>query len=32
MMSVSSSPEALLDMLAAYDAPALEKWIDRAAT
>jgi len=32
MISVSSSPGALLDMLAAYRAPAVEKWIDRAAT
>jgi hypothetical protein len=30
MISVSSSPEALLDMLAAYDAPVVEKWIERA--
>ena len=32
MVSVSSSPGALLDMLAAYRAPAVEKWIDGAAT
>jgi hypothetical protein len=32
MVSVSSSPAALLDMLVAYDAPVVEKWIDRAAT
>jgi uncharacterized protein (TIGR00730 family) len=32
MVPVSSSPGALLDMLAAYRAPAVEKWIDRAAT
>ena len=32
MVPVSSSPGALLDMLAAYRAPVVEKWIDRAAT
>ena len=32
MVPVSSSPGALLDMLAAYHAPVVEKWIDRAAT
>jgi uncharacterized protein (TIGR00730 family) len=32
MVPVSSSPAALLDMLAAYLAPAVEKWIERAAT
>jgi hypothetical protein len=32
MVAVSSSPAALLDMLAAYRAPAVEKWIERAAT
>lgn len=32
MISVSSSPGALLDMLAAYDGPIVEKWIERAAT
>lgn len=32
MVPVSSSPGALLDMLAEYRAPAVEKWIDRAAT
>ena len=32
MVPVSSSPGALLDMMAAYRAPAVEKWIERAAT
>jgi uncharacterized protein (TIGR00730 family) len=32
MVPVSSSPAALLDMLAAYRAPAVEKWIERTAT
>jgi hypothetical protein len=32
MVAVSSSPAALLDLLAAYRAPAVEKWIERAAT
>jgi uncharacterized protein (TIGR00730 family) len=32
MISVSSAPGALLDMLALYEPPAVEKWIDRAAT
>ena len=32
MISVSSSPGTLLDMLAAYDAPVVDKWIERAAT
>ena len=32
MIPVSSSPGALLDMLAAYRPPAVEKWIERAAT
>jgi uncharacterized protein (TIGR00730 family) len=32
MVLVSGSPAALLDMLAAYRAPAVEKWIGRAAT
>jgi uncharacterized protein (TIGR00730 family) len=32
MVSVSGSPDALLDMLAAYHAPVAPKWIDRAAT
>jgi len=32
MISVSSSPGALLDLLAAYEAPSVEKWIERAAT
>ena len=32
MISVSSSPGALLDMLASYEPPRVEKWIDRAAT
>ena len=32
MVPVSSSPDALLDMLATYRAPVVEKWIDRAAT
>ena len=32
MVAVSSSPAALLDMLAADRAPAVEKWIERAAT
>jgi hypothetical protein len=32
MVPVSSSPSALLDLMAAYRAPVVEKWIDRAAT
>jgi uncharacterized protein (TIGR00730 family) len=32
MVSVSGSPGSLLDMLVACDAPAVEKWIDRALT
>jgi uncharacterized protein (TIGR00730 family) len=32
MISVSDSPEDLLDRLAGYDAPAIEKWIDHAST
>jgi hypothetical protein len=32
MVAGSSSPAALLDMLAADRAPAVEKWIERAAT
>lgn len=28
MISVSDSPEGLLDRLARYDAPSIEKWID----
>jgi uncharacterized protein (TIGR00730 family) len=32
MVSVSSSPGALLDMLVAYDPPAVDKWIERAVT
>ena len=32
MVPVSRSPDALLDMLATYRAPVVEKWIDRAAT
>lgn len=32
MVSVSDSPDALLDMMAAYRAPVIEKWIERAAT
>lgn len=28
MISVSSSAGGLLDMLAAYEAPVVEKWID----
>ncbi|MSO83382.1 MAG: TIGR00730 family Rossman fold protein [Acidobacteria bacterium] len=32
MISVSNSPGALLDMLAAYEAPVVEKWSGRAAT
>jgi predicted Rossmann-fold nucleotide-binding protein len=32
MISVSSSPSALIDMLAAYEAPMVEKWIEPAAT
>jgi hypothetical protein len=30
MICVSSSPGELLDMLSAYEAPSVEKWIDRA--
>ena len=30
MISVSSSPTALLDLLATYKAPVVEKWIERA--
>ena len=29
MISVSGSPEGLLDKLGRYDAPLIEKWIDR---
>ena len=29
MICVSSSPGELLDMLSAYEAPSVEKWIDR---
>ena len=32
MISVSDSPEGLLDRLARYDAPSIEKWIDRTST
>ena len=32
MISVSGSPGALLDILASYKAPLVEKWIDRAST
>jgi uncharacterized protein (TIGR00730 family) len=32
MIAVSDSPEALLDMLASYQPPRVEKWIDRAST
>ena len=32
MISVSESPDALLDMLASYEPPLVEKWIDRAST
>jgi uncharacterized protein (TIGR00730 family) len=32
MISVSVSPVALLDKLASYQPPAVEKWIDRAST
>jgi uncharacterized protein (TIGR00730 family) len=32
MVPVSSSPDALLDMLAVHRAPSGEKWLDRAAT
>jgi hypothetical protein len=32
MISVSDSPGTLLDMLSSYEAPMVEKWIDRAAT
>lgn len=32
MISVSDAPEGLLDKLASYDAPTIEKWIDRAST
>lgn len=32
MILVSDSPEDLLDRLAGYDAPSIEKWIDRAST
>jgi uncharacterized protein (TIGR00730 family) len=32
MISVSDSPEGLLDKLASYDAPSIEKWIDRGST
>ena len=32
MVPVSGSPDVLLDMLAAYHAPVVEKWIERAAT
>jgi uncharacterized protein (TIGR00730 family) len=32
MISVSGAPGTLLDMLASYAPPAVEKWIDRAAT
>lgn len=32
MISVSSAPGVLLDMLAAYEPPVVEKWIGRAAT
>ena len=32
MISVSGSPDALLDMLASYEPPTVEKWIEQAAT
>ncbi len=32
MILVSDSPEGLLDRLGGYDAPSIEKWIDRAST
>ena len=32
MISVSDSPEGLLERLARYDAPSIEKWIDRTST
>ena len=32
MISVSGYPGALLDMLASYEPPLVEKWIDRAST
>jgi uncharacterized protein (TIGR00730 family) len=32
MIPVSSSPSALLDLMAAYRAPAIEKWIERVET
>ena len=32
MILVSDSPEGLLNRLASYDAPSIEKWIDRAST
>ena len=32
MILVSDSPEGLLDRLVGYDAPSIEKWIDRAST
>lgn len=32
MISVSSSPGTLLDMLASYEPPMVEKWIDRSTT
>jgi len=32
MISVATAPERLLDMLSAYQAPVVEKWIDRETT
>jgi len=32
MISVTDSPDELLDLLAAYKPPLIEKWIDRAST
>ena len=32
MLTISDSPDALLDAFASYQPPLLEKWIDRAAT
>ena len=32
MILVSDSPEGLLDRLVGYDAPSIEKWIDRTST